>query len=94
MKIKFRKSFEKDVSKIRDEDLLRTIQAVIEEVENSDSLQNINNIRKLKSRKDYYRIRIGNYRIGLAYRKNVVTFVRVLLWRIVSKSFIAASELF
>ena len=33
MNVEFRKSFEKDLSKIRDAELLKRIQAVIEEVE-------------------------------------------------------------
>jgi mRNA interferase RelE/StbE len=33
MNVEFKKSFEKDLSKIRDETLLQRIQAVIEEVE-------------------------------------------------------------
>ncbi|GAB4386841.1 MAG: hypothetical protein Kow00121_54310 [Elainellaceae cyanobacterium] len=38
MRVEFRKSFEKDLSKIRDADLLIRIKAVIEEVENTESL--------------------------------------------------------
>ncbi|NJM23633.1 MAG: hypothetical protein HC907_35965 [Richelia sp. SM1_7_0] len=38
MNVGFRKSFEKDLSKIRDETWLQKIQTVIEEVENAESL--------------------------------------------------------
>jgi len=38
VKVEFRKSFEKELGKIRDEDLLVRIKAVIEEVENAESL--------------------------------------------------------
>ncbi len=48
MNVEFRKSFEKDLSKIRDESLLQRIQAVIEEVEKAESLEEVNNIKKLK----------------------------------------------
>lgn len=65
MKVEFRKSFEKDLGKIRDEELLMRVKAVIEEVENADSLLDISNIKKLKADGDYYRIRIGDYRVGL-----------------------------
>ncbi|WP_082127304.1 type II toxin-antitoxin system RelE family toxin [Calothrix sp. 336/3] len=66
MNVEFRKSFEKDLRKILDENLLQRIQAVIEEIEKAESLGDINNIKKLKSSDgDYYRIRIGDYRIGL-----------------------------
>jgi mRNA interferase RelE/StbE len=78
MNVEFRKSFEKDLSKIRDVELLQRIQAVIEEVESIDSLTDVSNIKKLKAEGDYYRVRVGDYRIGLSLNEDVVTFVRVL----------------
>ena len=78
MKVEFRKSFEKDLSKIRDEDLLLRIRAVIEEVENALTLLEMSNIKKLKADGDYYRIRVGDYRIGLTEDEGAITFVRVL----------------
>lgn len=78
MIVEFRRSFEKDLGKIRDAELLQRIQSVIEEVENTNSLTDLSNIKKLKAEGDYYRIRVGEYRIGLSVNENVVTFVRVL----------------
>ena len=78
MNVEFKKSFEKDLGKIRDLELLQRIQAVIEEVENTSSLKDFSNVKKLKAEGDYYRIRIGNYRIGFSTHGDVVTFVRVL----------------
>jgi mRNA interferase RelE/StbE len=78
VKVEFRKSFEKDLGKIRDEDLLLKIKTVIEEVETAESLLNISNIKKLKADGNYYRIRVGDYRIGFAEDEDMITFVRVL----------------
>lgn len=78
MRVAFRKSFEKDLNKIRDEDLLLRIKVVIEEVENADRLFDISSIKKLKVDGDYYRIRVGDYRIGLREDKGMITFVRIL----------------
>jgi mRNA interferase RelE/StbE len=78
VKVEFRKSFEKDLGKIRDKDLLAKIKTMIEEVENAEILLNINNIKKLKADGNYYRIRVGNYRVGFAENEDVITFVRVL----------------
>jgi mRNA interferase RelE/StbE len=78
MNVEFRKSFEKDISKIRDVELLQRIKGVIEEVESLDSLTDLSNVKKLKAEGDYYRIRVGDYRIGLSLNEDVVTFVRVL----------------
>jgi len=78
VKVEFRKSFEKDLGKIRDGNLLLRIKAVIEEVENAEGLLDIGNIKKLKADGSYYRIRVGNYRIGLTEGEGTITFVRVL----------------
>jgi mRNA interferase RelE/StbE len=78
VKVEFRKSFEKDLGKIRDRDLLSRIKDVIEEVENVETLLEVNNIKKLKADGNYYRLRVGNYRIGFAENEDLITFVRVL----------------
>lgn len=78
MKVEFRKSFEKDLANILDETLLQRIKAVIEEVEKAENLGNVSSIKKLKADGDYYRIRVGDYRIGITVSESVVIFVRVL----------------
>lgn len=78
MEVEFRKSFEKDLSKLRDETLLTRIRAVILEVEDAETLENVSNLKKLKAEGDYYRIRVGDYRIGLLINEDIVVFVRVL----------------
>lgn len=55
--------------------MLTRIKAVIEEVENADSLLGISNIKKLKADGDYYRIRVGDYRVGLTQDEGIITFV-------------------
>jgi mRNA interferase RelE/StbE len=59
-------------------DSLQRIQAVIEEIETVDSLSDLTNIKKLKAEGNFYRIRIGDYRIGLSVTEETVIFVRVL----------------
>lgn len=58
--------------------MLQRIQAVIEEVEKAESLGEVNNIKKLKADGDYYRIKIGDYRIGLTISDGVIIFIRAL----------------
>lgn len=65
MRSLFRESFSKDLSKITDSRILREIERVIIQVESVSSLSGISNIKKLKGSKTAYRIRIGDYRIGL-----------------------------
>jgi len=63
MNIEFRKSFEKDLLEILDANLLPIIQEVIERVEQAEKLSEVSNLKKLKGEADYYRIRVGDYRI-------------------------------
>jgi mRNA interferase RelE/StbE len=64
VKVEFRKSFEKDLGKIRDGELLASIKDTIEGIENAESMSAVNNVKKLKAEGDYYLIRLGDYRIG------------------------------
>jgi mRNA interferase RelE/StbE len=54
------------------------VRAVIEHVEQATDLLEIPNVRRLTGDGLYYRIRVGDYRIGITVEQNVVTFVRVL----------------
>lgn len=79
MKTEFRKSFAKDLKRHgRDKNLLTRIQKTILEVEEADSIITIKNLKKLKAEGFYYRVRVGNYRLGLIIENEIVIFVRVL----------------
>jgi mRNA interferase RelE/StbE len=64
MIINFDKSFEKSLGKIEDKILFQKIEKIIIEFENAKSLPGMLNIKKLKGYKNYYRLRIGEYRLG------------------------------
>jgi mRNA interferase RelE/StbE len=78
MNVEFRKSFEKDLRKIRDTELLERIRSVIEEVEAIEILTDLINVKKLKAEGDYYQVRVGDYRIGISVDEHTVLFIRVL----------------
>jgi len=46
-------------------------------VESVDNRRQINQLKKLKGYKQYYRIRIGNYRIGIKIEADTVIFVAI-----------------
>jgi len=77
MKTAFKSSFLKAIKKIRNEQIKSDIADVIENVEKATEIKSIDNIKKLKGFKDCYRIRIGNYRIGLKIVNNIVFFVDI-----------------
>ncbi len=78
MKTEFRTSFEKDLKKILDQKLLIKIKEIIEEIETVTTLGDIKNIKKLKGEDNFYRIRIGEYRIGIKVTDDTITLVRLL----------------
>ena len=78
MNLEFKASFVRDLKKIKDKNLKGRVQEVIEAFEQAHSLQEIENVKKLKGNDRYYRVRFGDYRIGLSVEKDTVTFVRFL----------------
>lgn len=87
MKTIFRRSFERDLTKIRDRNLLERIRQSIETVESADDLSEVRSVRRMKGAANCYRIRIGDYRIGLEVGASTAEFVRVLHRRDVYRFF-------
>lgn len=77
MKIEFKESFFKDLRQVKDKSLLARVKEIIENVEKAEKLDEITNFKKLKGGRGYYRVRVGDYRIGLI-ESETVTFVRIL----------------
>jgi mRNA interferase RelE/StbE len=78
MIVKIDKTFEKDIDEVNDFIILKKIAKYIENFQFTENLNTISNIKKLKSSKDCYRIKIGNFRLGLIIKNNEVEFVRCL----------------
>ncbi len=77
MKVFFKKSFQKDLLKLRDNKLNGSVAHTIELVEKSQSLGQLPQLKKLKGYKNFYRIRSGEYRIGLQITSEGITFVTI-----------------
>ncbi|GAB6095418.1 type II toxin-antitoxin system RelE/ParE family toxin [Desulfatiferula olefinivorans] len=79
MKTTFKKSFANDLKKrSQNKRLLSQVAQVIQAVEAAQSLQDINNLKKLKANDNAFRIRVGDYRLGLIIENDTVCFVRLL----------------
>jgi mRNA interferase RelE/StbE len=74
----FQRSFEKDIKKIRGKQQRRKLVFVIEAIEAAETMEAFPNLKRLSSDGSYYRIRIGDYRLGLQIEADTVTFVRFL----------------
>jgi mRNA interferase RelE/StbE len=57
---------------------LKRAKEVIEDVERADSLADVSNLKKLKGGGNYFRMRVGDYRVGLTLENDTVIFVRFL----------------
>ena len=77
MKVEFLRKFYKDldkIKKIKDKD---SILSVINLVKSVASIDQIPSISKLSGHHDAFRIRCGNYRIGVFVNSETITFARV-----------------
>lgn len=78
MKVEVQKSFEKDVSRISDKKLAAQLNRLIEELENCKSFSQIHHLKKMSAKGNYYRIRIGSYRVGLKTERDTVILLRFM----------------
>ncbi|MDP1715266.1 MAG: type II toxin-antitoxin system RelE/ParE family toxin [Anaerolineales bacterium] len=78
MKVGFKSSFVKDLKKIKEKQLQSKMRELIEKVESSVNITELDNMEKLSGSDVYYRIRLADYRIGLKIENNTVYFIRFL----------------
>ncbi|MCC7301836.1 MAG: type II toxin-antitoxin system RelE/ParE family toxin [Bacteroidia bacterium] len=77
MKVEFLERFSKDLDKLKVKHVKDSVAKTIEKVESSSTLSEISGVKKLAGFKNAYRIRIGDYRIGIFVDGNVVQFARI-----------------
>jgi mRNA interferase RelE/StbE len=87
MEVKFSRPFEKDLKAISEKQIILKVDEIINELRINNSLQNIAGIKKLKGHEGCYRIRIGNYRLGLKVEGKIVWLARLMLRRDIYKYF-------
>lgn len=78
MKIRFRKSFTRDLKKLKDPAVLKRVRAVIAELETAQQLDEVTNVKKVSGGENFYRIRVGDYRLGIVLESDTVELVRCL----------------
>ena len=75
MLVSFDKSFSKSLDKIKNKSVLSKIEKIIIDCENATSIKQITNIKKMKGFKSFYRIKAGDYRIGIEILGNSIDFI-------------------
>lgn len=88
MKVEFDKSFLKSLDNIKDSKILHKVETVILKCELVNSLFEIQNVKKLSGFLNYFRIKIGDYRIGFELlNKNTIRFIIVTHRKDIYKKF-------
>ncbi|MBN2778624.1 MAG: type II toxin-antitoxin system RelE/ParE family toxin [Bacteroidales bacterium] len=77
MKAEFLARFYKDLDKIKLQSVKDDVSDAIDNVELATKISEINNIKKLAGYSFSYRIRIGDYRIGVFIENDIVEFARI-----------------
>jgi mRNA interferase RelE/StbE len=75
MKVEFKKSFLKELKKLKDKKLKNSIAEAINQTELAENISQIKNLKKLAGYDFHYRIRVGDYRIGLKLEGETLYFV-------------------
>ena len=77
MRTDFKKSFLRDIKKLRDKIILEKVRQIVLAVEQAETMQDISGLKKIKGTKKgiYYRIVVDDYRIGITIENGMVTFV-------------------
>ncbi len=79
MNVEYLPTFIKDLKALKSTSVYDSIKALVfEEILGYESFQEISNLKKLKAYDRAYRIRMGDYRIGLFFDNETITFARIL----------------
>ncbi len=75
MKVEFTRKFEIQIDRLLNEKQKLEVANAVRAVISANSLHDIPNLKKLSGFKTAFRIRTGNYRIGVLYQNGIVYFV-------------------
>ena len=79
MELLYAKKFSKDVDAIRKEARIKkALLKVIEKIREAGSLAEVREVRKIEGYQKYYRIKLGDYRLGIKVTKNRIELIRFL----------------
>ena len=78
MRIKYLKSAEKDVRKINSKKARASIKKILLLIKEVESLKEIPSLKKISGHPSAFRIRVGDYRIGLYYLEETIIIARIV----------------
>ena len=78
MRVSFEASFARDLKGIKDKTLLKRVEQVIAKVKTVTALREVEHLSKMRGYATFYRLRLGDYRIGIEVVEDEIIFVRIL----------------
>ena len=78
MKVAFEASFARDLKRVRDQQLLHRVRQAIESIKSAPDMGSVSSLKKIQGHETFYRIRLGDYRLGIEVMGEEVIFVRLL----------------
>ena len=88
MEILYGKRFSKDLDTIHyDAKVKKTLLELIERIRAADSLGDLKDVRKIEGYQGYFRLKVGNYRLGIKAEKNRIELIRFLHRRDIYRRF-------
>lgn len=76
MEVVFLRSFLNDIKKLNDKKLKEKIKEFILNLEKSETIDEVHNVKKLKGYSTAYRWRTGDYRLGFYKNENSIEIAR------------------
>lgn len=79
MDILFDSNFSKDLNKLKNNQVKQRLLKIIEKIEQTDNILSISSITKMVGHENFYRIRLGDYRIGCDLIDNkTIVFITIM----------------
>jgi len=76
--VSFEASFARDLKRLRDKRVRERVKRIIEEAKDAGNLSEITGLNKMSGYTTFYRVRFGDYRVGIEVIRGEIIFVRVL----------------
>ncbi len=77
MQVEITNKFRKQVKKLNNKNINNSLVKVIQSIGLAKNISEINNLKKLKGYKHFYRIRLGDYRIGVTIKDKIITLAAI-----------------
>ena len=78
MKTVFKKRFLKELARVPQKIRIQIEEFVFEKAPKLESIEESKKVEKMKGYSPFYKIRFGDYRVGLKYKEKIIIFERVL----------------